>query len=269
MSNSKSPEEIIKDFYKSEKGWKVHEDGITEDTKLFVDLRAVAQDYNTKARLRLLNYLPEQGKYILDAGSGPIPHPEYLEYSRNFTKRYCADVSQDALEIAKEKIGNHGEYLNRSILDIDLPNDFFDAVISLHVLYHIDKNLQEKAVRNLLRMAKKDQPVIIVYRNPKSIFDLFGVIDFLKTIVKKIINWNKEHELYYFAHELNWWKRFENVAEVEMYPCSTLDKKTQELLIPNNKIGKLFIHKLFNWENNYQSLFTAIGIYTIVVLTKK
>ena len=40
---------------------------------------------------------------MLDMASGPIQYPEYLVYSSNFKKRYCVDLSKNALEAAKKK----------------------------------------------------------------------------------------------------------------------------------------------------------------------
>lgn len=271
MTQNKSPEQIVREFYTSKEGWQILEDGMTKDAKLFEDLRDCAKDYVSACRLRILNYLPEQGEYLLDAASGPIQHPEYLEYSKNFSKRYCVDISNDALEIAKRKIGtDHGEFLNVSILDLDLPNDFFDAVICLHAIFHIDENLQEKAVCNLLRMVKKDQPVVIFYTNPNCIFNAFGKLNFLKAFVKKLLGKDQTGiNLYYFAHPLSWWKKFEDIAEVEIYPQRTVLKKEAEFLIPNNIIGKNLLSILFRLESKYQKFFATVGTYITVVLTKK
>ena len=102
--------------------------------------------------------------------SGPIQYPEYLEYSKNFNKRYCVDLSDAALESAKLKIGEHGVFLHGSFFDISLDEDFFDCSISLHTIYHMGKDRQEEAVRKLLYVTKVGKPVIILYSNPNAFF---------------------------------------------------------------------------------------------------
>ena len=97
-------EEKVSKFY-NKAGWET-DDGITEDAIRFEDLRESAKDYLNKCRLRVLQHIPETGENILDMASGPIQYEEYLQYSRNFKKRYCVDFSSNALEGAKKQIGD-------------------------------------------------------------------------------------------------------------------------------------------------------------------
>ena len=108
-------EEIVSKFY-NEKGWNAV-GGVTEDAKRWEDLREYAQEYVSKCRLRVLRHIPEKGINMLDIASGPIQYKEYLEYSRNFEKRYCVDLSKAALEQAREKIGDHGVFLHGSFFE--------------------------------------------------------------------------------------------------------------------------------------------------------
>ena len=59
-------------------------------------------------------------------------------------------MSSCALDDAKEKIGDHGVFLCGSWFDIPLDENLFDCAISLHTIYHIDKDKQEEAVRKLI-----------------------------------------------------------------------------------------------------------------------
>jgi ubiquinone/menaquinone biosynthesis C-methylase UbiE len=116
-------EGLVSQFYNTV-GWETAE-GITEDARRWEDLRSHAREYVSKCRLRVLRHIPESGLNILDMASGPIQYKEYLEYSKNFSKRYCVDLSEKALEGAKEKIGAHGVFLHGSFLDIPFENDLF------------------------------------------------------------------------------------------------------------------------------------------------
>ena len=163
-------ENVVSKFYNSE-GWESIE-GITEDARRWEDLREHARKYVSKCRLRLLEFIPKNGENILDMASGPIQYVEYLEYSKYFDKRYCIDLSTKALEEAEKKIGSHGVFLNGSFFDIRLPENFFDCSISLHTIYHMDRDRQEEAVRKLLYVTKPRKPVIIVYSNPDLLINL-------------------------------------------------------------------------------------------------
>ena len=50
-----------------------------------------------------------------------------------------------------------------------MDENYFDCSVSLHTIYHIDKDIQENAVRKLLYVTKPGQPVIIIYSNPLPI----------------------------------------------------------------------------------------------------
>ena len=267
-------EERVSKFYNLV-GWETDGD-VTEDAKRWEDLRRCAQEYITKCRLRVLRHIPEKGKNILDMASGPIQYKEYLAYSKNFKKRYCIDLSSKALEDARKKIGEHGVFICGSFLDIPLESDFFDCAISLHTIYHIDREKQEEAVRKLIRVTKPGHPVVIVYSNP---FTLIGVlvlpIHFLRKIMKllrKIINREvelTEDDLYFFPHPLKWWDRFRDVADLQIVPWRSFTSSYQKALIPNNNLGKKLFDILFKLEETFPELFVKYFQYPMIILRKK
>ncbi|NJK67714.1 MAG: class I SAM-dependent methyltransferase [Microcoleus sp. SU_5_3] len=210
---------------------------------MWEDLREYSKEYVSKCRLRVLRHIPDNGVTILDMASGPIQYKEYLEYSKNFKKRYCVDLSSGALEKARNKIGDRGEFLHGSFFNIPLEEHFFDCAVSLHTIYHIDKNKQEEAVRKLIYVTKPGRPVIIVYSNPNTFFSFLIFLPFLllkkvKKIFKKICNNRKQQEdlsLYFHAHPIEWWHRFSDIATVQILPWRSFGSDTQKWLIPNNK----------------------------------
>ena len=86
----------VAEFYGSV-GWET-EDEITEDARLWEDLRQHAASYVSRCRLRVMRHVPERGRCLLDMASGPIQYPEYLTYSENYQYRVCADMSITALK---------------------------------------------------------------------------------------------------------------------------------------------------------------------------
>ena len=256
-------EQVVARFY-NDIGWKTTE-GVTEDARLWEDLRACAREYVSKCRLRVLNHVPAGGDYLLDLGSGPIQYPEYLAYSRGFQKRYCVDLSEAALDQAREKIGDHGVYLLGSFFDMVLGQDFFDCAISLHVIYHMDKDMQEEAVRKLLHVTKPGKPVIVVYSNPDTL------IHNLKApfrLLRKRMG-GEAPAFYFYAHPLGWWRRFEDMADVAVYPWRSFSSADQRRLIPDNRLGKMMLAMLFRLEQRAPRFFARYFQYQMIVLTKK
>ncbi|MEI6173259.1 MAG: class I SAM-dependent methyltransferase [Bacteroidota bacterium] len=264
-------EEKVAKFY-SEKGWEVV-DGVTKDAQLYEDFRDNAIDYVIKCRKRVQQYIPESGgENMLDVGSGAVQFKEYQDYSKAFKKRWCNDLSQMGLDEAKKRIGDHGVFLHGSFFDLDLKPDFFDCTISLHCIYHMDKDKQEEAVRKMISVTKPGHRVIIVYANPRTlIFYLKVPVKILKRVVGlfKQKKAKEEVDLYYFVHSVGWWKRFRDVADVKLVPWRSFRSDDQKKLIPNSAFGKKIFDTLYNWENKYPGFFVRFFEYPLIILTKK
>ena len=50
----------------------------------YEDLRPVSREYIHKTRLRVMNGLIPTGRFILDAGSGPVQYEEYKVFSQGY-----------------------------------------------------------------------------------------------------------------------------------------------------------------------------------------
>lgn len=267
-------EEKVSKFYNTI-GWET-EGEITEDARRWEDLREYAKEYVSKCRLRVLSHIPEAGENMLDMASGPIQYKEYLEYSRNFKKRYCVDLSSSALEGAKKRIGDHGVFLHGSFFDIPLEQNFFDCTVSLHTIYHIDKDRQEEAVRKLIYVTKPGKPVIIVYSNPNTFIKFvklpFSLLRRARNVLKKLAKKRKkegELSLYFYPHPIKWWGRFSDVASVKILPWRSFGSDDQKRLIPNNKMGKKMFAVLFNLEERFPDFFVNHFQYPMIILTKR
>ncbi len=260
-------EERARNFYEQH-GWKFAETGATFDSELWEDLRACAVDYVSHCRRRVFERLPARGERILDAASGPVQYPEYVEYSKNFSKRFCVDISTTALELAKQKLGDHAETVCTSILNLPFPDDHFDAVVSLHTIYHIDKDDQEAAVRQLLRVARPGAPVIIVYFNPDRFLSRIGRLRRIGRPNAPRRDPSKD-PLYFFAHPLSWWNRFEDTAELEITSWRLLLASDAKRLIPGNGLGRLMLDGIGRVERRFPKASAWAGAYPMVVLSMR
>lgn len=262
-------EKNVSEFYNTF-GWQ-SADGVTNDASTSEDLRDCAKEYVSKCRLRVLRHIPvEGGDCLLDMASGPIQYREYLSFSENFGKRYCVDLARAALDGAKEKIGDRGIYLHGSFFDIELEENFFDCSISLHTIYHMDKDKQEDAVRKLLQVTKPGKPVIIVYSNPRTLlYWITSPLRVLRAVLKWLKRRNVKEELFFYRHPLGWWKRFGDAAEIELFPWRSFNSKHQKLLIPNNRVGYLIFKLLYQMEEKFPRFFVRFFEYPMIVLTKK
>ncbi len=264
-------EESVSKFYNSV-GW-VTEDDTTEDAKRFEDLRKYSQEYAIKTRNLLLRYIPEKGEHIIDMASGPIQYEEYLNYSKNFEKRWCVDLSSEALKMAEKKIGKHGVFLHGSFFGLPFDENFFDCSLSLHTIYHMAKEKQEEAVRKLIHITKPGKPIIIIYSNPNVFWNspMFRKIGLLKGERRTHIDKNskvRNNTLYFDPHPLSWWNRFTDEADLKKVPWRSFGPAAQRKLFPNNWIGKKMLTVLFRLERIFPKFFVKHFTYPMIILTK-
>jgi ubiquinone/menaquinone biosynthesis C-methylase UbiE len=251
--------ETVYKFYNSI-GWK-KKNKFFKDANISEDLRFYSREYVSKCRKRILRYIPSKGMNILDFASGPIQYKEYLLYSKNFCFRHCVDFSRDAIKFAKLKIGNKGKFYCKDFLKIKFKKNYFDCILSLHTIYHIDKTKQKKVIEKLLSISKKNAPIIIVYSNPNTIIDKIKLLISYKKL--------KKNDYYFFCYPITWWRQFEVNANIEFYPWRSLSSTHQKFLIPNNFLGKIIFKILFYIEDRFNNFFIKNFQYYTVILKKK
>ncbi len=150
----------VREFY-DRVGWQTESDGFYQNAS-YEDLRPVSHDYIHNCHLRVLRHLNPSGRFILDAGCGPIQYPEYLEYSRGYMRRICADISVVALQEARKRLASHGLYVVCDVADLPFKSEAFDGVVSLHTLHHLPPVDHVRAYRELHRtLAASGKGVVV------------------------------------------------------------------------------------------------------------
>lgn len=114
----------------------------------------------------LRKHLPKKG-LVLDAGGGPGRYT--IELAKSGYDVVLLDLTPKQLEIARRMIRKEGvqsrvkQVVEGSIGDLSMFDDnTFDAVICLGALSHlVRKREREKAVNELIRVAKKNAPIFV------------------------------------------------------------------------------------------------------------
>lgn len=150
----------VREFY-DQVGWHEVSNGIYQNAR-YEDLRPVSREYIHKCHLRVSRHLEPAGRYLLDAGSGPIQYPEYLSYSEHYHFRVCADISIQALLEAKRRIQDHGLYVVSDIANLPFTSDVFDGVVSLHTIHHLSLEEHRRAYNELNRVLMPDRTCVVV-----------------------------------------------------------------------------------------------------------
>ncbi len=160
MDPQKSAKEDVRHFY-DQVGWQL-EDGAHYQNAHYEDLRPVAQEYIHRCHMRVNRHLKPSGKYLLDAGSGPIQYPEYLTYSEHYQYRVCADISIVALKEARSRTGEKGLMVVADVANLPFKAGVFDGVISLHTFHHLALEDQVRAYDETYRVLAPGCSAVVV-----------------------------------------------------------------------------------------------------------
>ncbi|MEW6566780.1 MAG: class I SAM-dependent methyltransferase [Chloroflexota bacterium] len=151
----------VRAFYDSV-GWKQVGEGLYQNAR-YEDLRPVSREYIHRCHLRVARHLPPHGRLLLDAGSGPIQYPEYLEYSRGFKRHVCLDISRRALVEARSRLGEHGSYVVGDIANLPFADGVFEGMVSLHAVHHLPADEHSRAFAEFYRTLRPGGKAVVVY----------------------------------------------------------------------------------------------------------
>lgn len=262
-------QQSIESFYNNE-GWKLV-GGNTHDALINENLTEVAATYVSQVRTRIVESLGS-GNTLLDVGCGPIQYPEYVEYSRNFKTRVCVDLSEEALILAKEKVGSHGIFIQGDYLNLGTPKEGpFAGATLINVLYHVDKAKQETLVRKILSDLSPGANLVIVYSNPQTISAVVThALVLLKRTIRKLTtagaNGNFENPIYFFRYPLSFWNRFEDIADVDKRAWRTFSPALEKVLFKRRLGGGYLLRVLYRIENF--RWWVQFSEYTLIILKK-
>lgn len=150
----------VREFY-DRIGWQEVSEGCYQNAA-YEDLRPVSHEYIHRCHMRVLRHLNPRGYFLLDAGSGPIQYPEYLEYSRLYQRRVCLDISIVALQEARKRVGDHGLYVVGDIAQLPFKSQCFDALVSLHTIHHLPQGEHQDAYFEFHRVLGENTSGVVV-----------------------------------------------------------------------------------------------------------
>lgn len=252
----------MREFYDSE-GWVIDREGKTAEDRYFRDLGESRTAYDEKIRGRTVAYFDGRQGTLLIAGCGDLPKSHTL-VAEKFERVICVDISSRALEISKSKLSTKGEYHRASILSLPLADDSVDAVLCAHVLYHIDKTNQAKAVSELIRVTRPKGRIIILYRNgsaPLNLIQRFCQVLRVNRILKKDM-------LYVYSYSPSWWSQFRGLCRVQILPSDIMSPNQTRMFLPNMALRRGFFRWANLFEDQHSNMATRLWSYSRIVLDK-
>jgi SAM-dependent methyltransferase len=256
-------ERSVREFYDTY-GWsKGGED------ELYRQFRPAYRHYHEMTVARTLGCFADRNGSLLIVGGGDLP-PSHTKLALRFDTATCIDISRVALDITQSKLPSAKTVLG-SICDAPLATATFDAVYAAHVIYHIDANDQERAIREMIRVTKPGGRIVIIYDNPRSpVRFAAGVLQGLRK------RFAPEHavkqagtRLYFSAHPLSWWSRFKNVCSIQMMPWDIMGSYEERTLIPSDRLAHALYGAAARIERHFPSASVRLWQYPIIILDRK
>lgn len=282
----------VRDFY-DHIGWQEVSEGCYQNA-VYEDLRAVSSDYIHRCHLRILRHLKPGGHYLLDAGSGPIQYPEYLEYSRLYRKRVCLDISSQALTEARKRIGDHGLYVVGDIAHLPFKSNSFGGLVSLHTIHHLPQEEHLSAYREFYRVLAENSNAAVV--NGWDDPPLIAIVN----LFVQFVNWfyqllhgrsirvkdqqerfgeaqtpndlgskNQPGKTFVRKHNAAWLIReVGSHMHVEIWTWRSMNVRFLRTMIHERWGGRGLLAILFWFEELFPHFFGRYGQYPLIVITK-
>lgn len=281
----------VRKFY-DDIGWKEIGDGVYQNAR-YEDLRPVSWEYIHNCHLRVCRHLNQEGRYFLDAGSGPIQYPEYLEYSQGYQARVCADISIVALAEARQRIGDrssggNGLFVVADIANLPFRRDAFDGVVSLHTIHHLPIEEHKQAYQEVYRVLAPSKSAVVVNGWQDSSLMRFFVIPIKwknrarKRIRKSVNNFRRGRSntsngnqkqkgkgTFVSKHDVEWLKReVGSLMNLEILVWRSVSVRFLRGYIFPDLGGKWLLRKLYGLEERFPHFFGEHGQYPLIVIKK-
>ena len=287
----------VRQFY-DRVGWQTVADGTYQNAR-YEDLRPVSREYIHRCHLRVKRFLKPAGRFLLDAGSGPVQYPEYLTYSEGYQHRVCVDISIVALQEARQRLGDHGLFVVADVANLPFKAEPFEGVVSLHTLHHLPLEEQEKAYHELYRVLQPGCSAVVVngwtdsplmrragwlVRGTERLGALVGRLRGRKPAAEsepkaqpaKVAQTStpknaQKDATGTFINKLDasWLRaRLGGRMKYEMYPWRSVSVRFLRAVIHSATGGRLWLRLLFWLEERFPRFFAEKGQYPLVVIRK-
>lgn len=186
----------VKDYY-DKIGWKKQK-GKYVDTLTFTSSKGAK--YKRLVNERLRNMIGEKDS-LLDIACGAVP------FNSKAKKQICIDFSITAIKEAKQNRPD-GLFVLGDITNIPLKDNSVTDTISLHTIYHIDKDKQSRAIEEIRRVSQRKCFVIYNAGKHATLVNILTLPLQLWNWSEKRINPNSKRKVYFYAHDYNWLEKY-------------------------------------------------------------
>jgi SAM-dependent methyltransferase len=277
----------VKDFY-NQVGWQRISAELYQNA-IYEDLRPVSREYIERCHLRVNRHIIKNGKYLLDAGSGPVQWPAYLTYSEGYKYRVCMDISLVALQEARSRLDKKGLYIVGDISNLPFKSGVFGSTVSMHTLHHLSSDDQKRAYGEMYRTLAGKGKMVVVNGAASSrlmqqwlwlvkIAERLGVKTSLEAKVvkpagsepvKKDKEINDPRGTYTRKNSIQWIKTELKDYHLQLLPWRSVSVRFLRALIHPWLAGKYILRFLFWREERDPRWYAENGQYPMIVIEKE
>jgi len=278
----------VREFY-DQIGWQEVSEGLYQNAR-YEDLRPVVYEYIHRCHMRINRHLKAEGRYMLDAGSGPIQYPEYLTYSDGYDFRVCADISIQALREARKRIGDRGLFVVSDVANLPFAPNIFDGVVSLHTIHHLPMEEHIHAYQGLERVLAPASRAVVVngWADPflaRFLLKPMRWMNRLQGIARRIFGRpapkvkaqpttpktkNKAKSTFVRKSDAAWLvKEVGERISLEILVWRSVSVKHTRTFIHAGWGGKALLRILYFFEERFPHFFGENGQYPLVVIAKR
>jgi ubiquinone/menaquinone biosynthesis C-methylase UbiE len=265
----------VREFY-DQIGWQQEQDGLYQNAR-YEDLRPVSAEYIHKTRLRINQGIAREGRYLLDAGSGPVQYDEYLTYSQGYQKRVCLDISVQALREARQRIGELGLFVVGDLANLPFKAESFDGIVSLHAIHHLPVDEHKRAYSELFRLLKPGRSAAVVngWTHPALTNWLDSLVVFSRRL-RRVLRGKparahpREGKGTYVQKTSARWLRRElgEGMQVEINCWRSASTRLLRTFIHPRLGGAAILRWLYRLEDKFPRFFGENGQYPLIVIRK-
>lgn len=284
---NKDIKQEVRQFY-DRVGWSKMADGVYQNAR-YEDLRPVSSEYIHRCHLRVNRHLKKGGRFLLDAGSGPIQYPEYLTYSETYQKRVCLDISIVALQEARKRIGDHGLFVVADVANLPFKSGVFDGIVSLHTLHHLPLEDQSRAYDDLYHVLAPGSSMVLVngWTDSPLMRRTAGLVNLAERVKGRLLRrpqWPSPEILLekkvekkpvestgtFIQKQNAAWLRsqLDGKMKYEIRVWRSVNMRFLRALIHTRLAGRAWLRLLFWLEERYPNYFGEKGQYPLIIVYK-
>jgi ubiquinone/menaquinone biosynthesis C-methylase UbiE len=287
MTTETDIKQQVREFY-NQVGWQEVSEGVYQNAR-YEDLRPVSRDYIHGCHLRVARHLKPQGKFLLDVGSGPIQYPEYLEYSRGYDYRVCADISHVALQEARKRIGEHGLFVVMDAANLPFKPDTFDGLVSLHTIHHLPESEHIRTYKEFFRVLMPGCQAAVVNGWRGALIPrilniplrwIKAIRQFVRILLRREAQKSKPEPkpeshttaikgTFVKKYDAHWLKeQLTPLMPLEIFVWRSVSVRHLRAFIHARLGGRGLLRFLFLLEEKFPRFFGEKGLYPLIVITK-